>query len=98
MLFHPPRQDGKMCILGLGEQSVTVSPMKYVFGRKTICGSIIGGTKDIKDMFEFAGKHNIKPQVEVVQLRLDEPEKINAALQKVDKSDVRYRLVLNYEN
>uniref|UniRef100_M1BBJ3 Sinapyl alcohol dehydrogenase 2 n=1 Tax=Solanum tuberosum TaxID=4113 RepID=M1BBJ3_SOLTU len=59
-------------------------------GRKTIAGSAMGGMKETQEMLDFAAKHNITPDVEVVAM-----DYVNTALERLVKSDVKYRFVLD---
>jgi len=56
-------------------------------------GSAIGGVKEIQEMVNFAEKHNITPDVEVVPM-----EYVNKAVERLVKSDVKYRFVLDIGN
>lgn len=53
-------------------------------------GSVIGGMRDTKEMMELCGKHNITCDIEVTT-----PDKLNEALDRVAKNDVRYRFVID---
>jgi len=56
-------------------------------------GSAIGGVKEIQEMVNFAEKHNITPDVEVVPM-----EYVNTTVERLVKSDVKYRFVLDIGN
>lgn len=56
-------------------------------------GSSIGGLKETQEMIDFAAKHNITAQVEVVKM-----EDVNKALERLAKGDVRYRFVIDVGN
>jgi len=56
-------------------------------------GSEIGGVKEIQEMVNFAEKHNITPDVEVVPM-----EYVNTTVERLVKSDVKYRFVLDIGN
>lgn len=62
-------------------------------GRKLVAGSCIGGMKETQEMLDFAAKHNITPDIEVVPM-----EYVNTALERLLKSDVKYRFVLDIGN
>ena len=53
-------------------------------------GSVIGGMRDTKEMMELCGKHNITCDIEVTT-----PDKLDEALDRVAKNDVRYRFVID---
>lgn len=59
-------------------------------GRKLIAGSAMGGMKETQEMLDFAAKHNITPDVEVVVM-----DYVNTALERLVKSDVKYRFVID---
>ncbi|KAM0967604.1 hypothetical protein ACFX13_016369 [Malus domestica] len=52
--------------------------------------SMIGGITEIKEMMDLCGKHKITCDIE-----LTTPDKINEALDRVAKNDVRYRFVID---
>ncbi|KAG6397673.1 hypothetical protein SASPL_143843 [Salvia splendens] len=64
-----------------------------VVGRKTIAGSGIGGMKETQEMIDFAAKNNILADVEVIPI-----DYINTAMDRLLKSDVKYRFVIDVEN
>lgn len=59
-------------------------------GRKNVVGSCVGGMKETQEMIDFAAKHNITPDIEVVPMNY-----INTALERLSKGDVRYRFVID---
>lgn len=59
-------------------------------GKRTVKGSIIGGIKETQEMMNLCGKHNITCDIEVVK-----PDKINEALDRLARNDVRYRFVID---
>ena len=64
-----------------------------IIGRKAVVGSCVGGMKETQEMIDFAAKHNITPDIEVVPMNY-----INTALQRLSKGDVRYRFVIDIGN
>ena len=59
-------------------------------GRKSISGSGIGGLKETQEMMDFAAKHNILPDVEIIPI-----DYINTAMERLLKADVKYRFVID---
>jgi len=51
---------------------------------------LIGGIAETQEMLDFCGKHSLGSQVEIVS-----PERINEAYERVVRSDVRYRFVVD---
>jgi uncharacterized zinc-type alcohol dehydrogenase-like protein len=51
---------------------------------------MIGGMKQTQEMLDFAGKHNIVSDVEIIKA-----DDINKAYDRVVNSDVKYRFVID---
>lgn len=62
-------------------------------GRKIIAGSCIGGIKETQEMVDFAAKHNVKPDIEVIPI-----DYVNTAMERLLKADVKYRFVIDIGN
>lgn len=62
-------------------------------GRKTVAGSGIGGMKETQEMIEFAAKHNIAADIEVISM-----DYVNTAMERLARADVRYRFVIDVGN
>jgi uncharacterized zinc-type alcohol dehydrogenase-like protein len=82
--------DGSMVLLGVPEQPVPVGAFSLIMGRRSLSGSLIGGIKETQEMLDFCGKHNITSDIELIAA-----DKINEAYERVLKSDVRYRFVID---
>lgn len=61
-----------------------------IFGRRSVAGSLVGGIKETQEMLDFCGKHKITSEIELI--RIDE---INQAYERMIKSDVKYRFVID---
>ncbi|CAG8593367.1 15403_t:CDS:2 [Acaulospora colombiana] len=79
---------GTLILLGLPEVPIQFSPFALMRFIK-IEGSLIGGRQDIKDMLEFAAKHDVRPWVQRVPMK-----NINEGVQIVLDGKARYRMVL----
>ena len=82
--------DGTLVIVGhIGpvDEIVTAGLM---FGRRRIAGSPIGGLRETQEMLDFCGKKNILPECETIRMN-----EINEAYHRMEKSDVRYRFVID---
>ncbi|KAG6397542.1 hypothetical protein SASPL_143711 [Salvia splendens] len=64
-----------------------------IVGRKTVAGSGIGGMKETQEMIDFAAKNKIVADVEVIPI-----DYINTAMDRLLKSDVKYRFVIDVGN
>ncbi|KAL6954211.1 cinnamyl-alcohol dehydrogenase [Sarracenia purpurea var. burkii] len=62
-------------------------------GRKLVAASAIGGLKETQEMINFAAKHNITADVEVIPI-----DYVNTAMERLAKADVRYRFVIDVAN
>lgn len=79
-----------MIMVGMPDEPVGVDPKSLIFGRKLLAGSLIGGIKETQEMLDFCGEHNISADIELIS-----PQQINEAYERVLKSDVRYRFVID---
>jgi uncharacterized zinc-type alcohol dehydrogenase-like protein len=61
-----------------------------IMGRKSVAGSLIGGIAETQEMLDFCGEHNIVSEIEVIKI-----QDINEAYERMLKSDVRYRFVID---
>ena len=62
-------------------------------GRKLVGGSGIGGMIETQEMIDFAAKHNITSDIEVIPI-----DYVNTAMERLVKADVRYRFVIDIGN
>ena len=82
--------DGTICLVGqVGPMGEFNSP-PLLMGRRRIAASLIGGIAETQEMLDFCGRMNILPECEMI--RMDE---INEAFERMEKSDVRYRFVID---
>ena len=82
--------DGSMVVVGIPEKENAVAAASIVMGRRSLAGSAIGGIQETQEMLDFCSKHNIVSDVEVIPI-----QKVNQAYERVLKSDVRYRFVID---
>lgn len=77
--------------LGNLEPMLNTAPM--VVGRKAISGSLIGGIAETQEMLDFCGQHGIVSEIEMISIK-----NINEAYERMLKSDVRYRFVIDMKS
>jgi uncharacterized zinc-type alcohol dehydrogenase-like protein len=82
--------DGAMVLVGVPEHPVPVHAFSVIGGRKSLTGSGIGSIKETQEMLDFCGEHNIVAEIEKIDIK-----DINEAYERVLKSDVRYRFVID---
>lgn len=87
------KMNGKLITVGLPNKPLELPIFPLVLGRKLVGGSDIGGIKETQEMLEFCGKHGITSDIELI--RMDE---INTAMDRLAKSDVKYRFVIDVGN
>ncbi|KAK8486268.1 hypothetical protein V6N12_013839, partial [Hibiscus sabdariffa] len=85
--------NGKLVTLGLPNKPLELPVFPLVSGRKLVGGSDFGGMKETQEMLDFCAKHNIAADIELI--RIDE---INSAMERLARSDVRYRFVIDVAN
>jgi uncharacterized zinc-type alcohol dehydrogenase-like protein len=88
--FNLLKLDGSLVVVGLPEKPLSIHPMPLVWRRRSYAGSLIGSIKETQEMLDFCAKHEILPEIELIA-----PEQVNAAYERVIKSDVRYRFVID---
>jgi uncharacterized zinc-type alcohol dehydrogenase-like protein len=79
-----------MVLVGAPEHPAPVHAFSVIGGRKALAGSGIGSIKETQEMLDFCGKHNIVSDIEMINM-----QDINEAYERVLKSDVRYRFVID---
>ncbi|MDI9818464.1 MULTISPECIES: NAD(P)-dependent alcohol dehydrogenase [unclassified Legionella] len=84
------KRDGTMVLLGVPEENVPLGAFSLIGGRRSLAGSLIGGIKETQEMLDFCGKHQINADIELIPI-----QQVNEAYERVLKSDVRYRFVID---
>jgi uncharacterized zinc-type alcohol dehydrogenase-like protein len=82
--------DGTLVVIGVPSEEVPVGAFSLIGGRRSLAGSLIGGIKETQEMLDFCDKHKIACEIEVISA-----DKVNEAYERVLKSDVRYRFVID---
>lgn len=85
------KRDGTMTLVGAPD-SPHPSPNVFglIMGRRRLAGSLIGGIAETQEMLDFCAQHGIVSDIEMI--RMDE---INTAYERMLKSDVKYRFVID---
>jgi uncharacterized zinc-type alcohol dehydrogenase-like protein len=83
------KRDATLTQVGAPE-SLAVSPFSLIFKRRSFSGSLIGGIPETQEMLDFCGKHSITSDIEIIPI-----QKINEAYERMLKSDVKYRFVID---
>ncbi|XP_078430804.1 8-hydroxygeraniol dehydrogenase-like [Wolffia australiana] len=92
-LFALLKSDATLVLVGLPDKPLEVAPFSLVRGGKKLAGSCIGGMADTQEMLDFAGKHGITADVEVIPV-----DYLNTAMDRLARNDVKYRFVIDVGN
>ena len=84
------KRDGNLTQVGAPADPLSVQVNNLIYGRRNFSGSLIGGIKETQEMLDFCGKHNITADIELIAI-----QDINKAYDRLVKSDVKYRFVID---
>lgn len=82
--------NGSMVIVGAPEHMVPVHAFSLILGRRSLSGSMNGSIKETQEMLDFCGRHGIVSEIETIDIK-----DVNEAYERVLRSDVRYRFVID---
>ena len=83
--------NGTIVLVGyLGPLEPMLNTVPMILGRKSVAGSVIGGIAETQELLDFCGKHNITSEIELINM-----QEINEAYERMIKSDVKYRFVID---
>lgn len=82
--------DATMVLVGAPPNPQPVSAFSLFMPRRHLAGSLIGGVAETQEMLDFCGKHNIACDIELIRM-----DQINQAYERMLKSDVKYRFVID---
>jgi uncharacterized zinc-type alcohol dehydrogenase-like protein len=85
------KRDGTLTLVGAPEHDHP-SPQVFnlIFKRRRLAGSLIGGIAETQEMLDFCAQHGITSEIEVIPM-----QQINTAYERMLKSDVKYRFVVD---
>jgi uncharacterized zinc-type alcohol dehydrogenase-like protein len=84
------RLDGTLCLVGLAEGQLPIAPFSLTSYRVALAGSNIGGMKETQEMLDFCADHDIVSDIELTSI-----DNLTDAYNRVVKSDVKYRFVID---
>jgi uncharacterized zinc-type alcohol dehydrogenase-like protein len=84
------KRDGNLTLVGAPGQPLPVAPFSLIFRRRSFSGSLIGGLPETQEMLDFCGQHGITSDIEMIRM-----DQINEAYERMLKSDVKYRFVID---
>lgn len=85
------KRDGTMTLVGApDEPHPSPGVFNLIFKRRQLAGSLIGGIRETQEMLDFCAKHNLVSDIETIKM-----DYINTAYERMLKSDVKYRFVID---
>lgn len=84
------RPRGAMVVVGAPPGPTPLYAFSLILGGTRLAGSNIGGIAETQEMLDHCAKHGIVSDIELTPI-----QKINEAYERVRKSDVRYRFVID---
>jgi alcohol dehydrogenase (NADP+) len=84
------RRDATLTQVGAPAEPLEVNVFNLIIKRRAFTGSLIGGIRETQEMLNFCGQHNIQSDIELIPI-----QKINEAYERLLKSDVKYRFVID---
>ncbi len=84
------KRDGTLTLVGAPPKPVPIAAFSLIAPRRQLAGSLIGGIPETQEMLDFCGEHGITCDIEMISI-----DKINEAYERMLKSDVKYRFVID---
>ncbi len=84
------RLNGTMTLVGAPPKPLAVATFGLIVKRRQLAGSSIGGIRETQEMLDFCGDKGITADIELIRI-----QQINEAYERMLKSDVKYRFVID---
>jgi uncharacterized zinc-type alcohol dehydrogenase-like protein len=84
------RVGGAMVNVGAPAKSLSYNVFSLIGGNTVLAGSSIGGIAETQEMLNFCAEHGLGAEIETISA-----DQVNAAYERVENSDVRYRVVID---
>jgi uncharacterized zinc-type alcohol dehydrogenase-like protein len=85
------KRDGTLTLVGVPDKNhPSPNVGSLIYKRRSLTGSLIGGIAETQEMLDYCAEHGIVSDVEVIAI-----DRINEAYDRMVKSDVRYRFVID---
>ena len=81
---------GVQILVGIPDKPISLNPFSLLSNGRTITASSIGGIPETQEMLDYCAAHNITSEVEIIPISY-----INEAYERMIKSDVKYRFVID---
>ena len=88
------KRDGTMTLVGAPDHPhPSPEVFNLIFKRRTLAGSLIGGIPETQEMLDFCAERGIVCDIEMIPI-----QSINEAYERMLRSDVKYRFVIDMES
>ena len=84
------KRDRTMVLVGVPEKPLGVAAFSILGKRRGLAGSNIGGIAETQEMLDYCADHGVVSDIEMVDIK-----DVNEAYERVLKSDVKYRFVID---
>ena len=84
------KREGTMTLVGVPDKPAELAAGALIFGRRSLAGSLIGGIAETQEMLDFCAENGIVSDIEKINI-----QDINEAYERMLKSDVKYRFVID---
>nr|WP_294973280.1 NAD(P)-dependent alcohol dehydrogenase [uncultured Pseudomonas sp.] len=81
---------GKLVLVGALEPLEPIHGALLARNNRSISGSLVGGLAQTQELLDFCAEHEVLPQCELIAM-----EDINAAFERMERNDVKYRFVID---
>lgn len=85
--------DKTLTLVGAPEHPLPVASFPLLIKRRQFAGSAIGGIRETQEMLDFCAQHGITAEIELIKI-----QQINEAYNRLLKSDVKYRFVIDMDS
>jgi uncharacterized zinc-type alcohol dehydrogenase-like protein len=87
------KANATLVLVGAPAQPLPVNAFNLIAKRRQFAGSLIGGIAETQEMLDFCADHGIVSDIELIPI-----QKINEAYDRLLKSDVKYRFVIDMKS
>ena len=84
------KRDGALVLVGIPPDPSSIEAARLIVPRRQLAGSLIGGIAETQEMLDCCAERGIACDIEMIKM-----EQINEAYERMLKSDVKYRFVID---
>src|SRR5437762_1050932 len=85
--------NGTMTLVGAPPNPSAVASFSLIVKRRQLAGSSIGGIRETQEMLDFCAEKGISADIELIEI-----QQLNEAYERLLKSDVKYRFVIDMKS